>query len=126
MAKKAKTKSEKLASPEKKRGRVAGREVDLTPVAFEKGKTEDFELGSRVRESSKYHDLIMAAIDLEDGECVHVGIGDGDNPDNKRLNIAQAIHQKAKPQIEKGYRLRVRLNNDRDTIVVSCEAVEED
>ncbi len=108
-----------------KRGRVAGREVDLTPVEFETASVDDFNFGGRIRETSKYKGLVDAAVDLEDGQCVTVDVLD-DDPDKKRLNIAQVIYNKAKPNLENGYKFRIRLNGDKTKVVVSCHAVEVD
>ena len=122
VSKKATAKASAVATAPK-RGRVAGREYDPTPVEFESGSLEELQLHTRVRESSKYKQLIEAAIALEDGECIVVKVQDGEDPQKKRLNISQAIAIKAKPQLEEGYKLRVRLNADDSLVVVSCHHV---
>ena len=109
-----------------KKGRVAGKEYDMTPPEFDRGSVDDIGFKTYTRETSKYKALVEAAIGLEDGECITIKVGSDEDAKKKRLNIAQVIMNKAKPQIEEGYKLRVRLNDDDSLVVVSCHYKGED
>ena len=126
MATKTKKKSRKKAAKKASNIRtVAGRQVDTTPVDFETGSFDDFEFGGKTRKSSKYYALVQAALELEDRECISVGIGEDEDPDKKRMNIAQVVYNKVRPN-RKGYKYKVRLTNDSSAIVIGCFSVEDE
>ena len=129
MPTKTKSKSKKVAKKAENTAVIGGREVDMTPVAFEDVDIGDFEFGSAgLRQSSKYFQVVQRCLEMEPGQAIAIALDEDADEDaikRKRLALGQVITNKVRPH-RSDVKFRTRVNRDQTHIVIGAFEVEEE